>query len=111
MLSNLVPLPKDSILGLAALARADERVHKIDLTVGVYMNEQGICPVMSAVQQAQQSLITRYSSVKTQFTMQTIAAAQSSPLRILACESSNLTSLGSVASPLLSMISAQQVNS
>ena len=57
MLSNLAQLPKDSILGLAALARADDRVHKIDLTVVVYMNERGICPVMSAVQQAQQSLI------------------------------------------------------
>ncbi len=57
MLATLSRLPKDSILGLAALARADERSNKIDLTVGVYMDDNGLCPVMRAVQEAQQQLV------------------------------------------------------
>ena len=57
MLATLSRLPKDSILGLAALARADERSNKIDLTVGVYMDDNGLCPVMRAVQEAQQQLM------------------------------------------------------
>lgn len=57
MLATLSRLPKDSILGLAALARADERPNKIDLTVGVYMDDKGLCPVMRAVQEAQQQWV------------------------------------------------------
>ena len=63
MLATLPRLPKDSILGLAALARADERPHKIDLTVGVYMDDQGLCPVMRAVQEAQHQLVHALSIV------------------------------------------------
>ena len=58
MLANLARLPKDSILGLAALARADQRPNKIDLTVGVYLDENGVCPVMQAVRDAQAELVS-----------------------------------------------------
>ena len=62
MLSNLTRLPKDSILGLAALARADQRPTKIDLTVGVYLDENGVCPVMQAVREAQAELVGEETS-------------------------------------------------
>ena len=57
MLNTLEQLPPDSILGLAAAARADSNPDKVDLTVGIYMDEQGVCPVFEAVQRAQRALV------------------------------------------------------
>lgn len=56
MLHKLETLPADPILGLAAVARADSNPNKVDLTVGIYMDEQGLCPVFEAVKQAQLAL-------------------------------------------------------
>ena len=56
MLDKLERLPADPILGLAATARADPNPDKVDLTVGIYMDEQGVCPVFEAVRQAQLAL-------------------------------------------------------
>lgn len=57
MLDQLEQLPADPILGLAAACRADPNPGKVDLTLGVYMDEQGVCPVFAAVQQAQRTLV------------------------------------------------------
>lgn len=57
MLDQLPLLPADPILGLAAAARADSNPDKVDLTVGIYMDEAGVCPVFEAVQRAQRALI------------------------------------------------------
>ncbi|MEP6388407.1 MAG: amino acid aminotransferase [Halioglobus sp.] len=57
MLDSLERLPPDSILGLAAIARADTNPNKIDLTVGVYMDESGITPVFDAIASAQRTLV------------------------------------------------------
>jgi len=57
MLEALPRLPDDPILGLAAACRADPNPGKVDLTVGIYMDEQGVCPVFDAVRQAQRLLI------------------------------------------------------
>jgi aspartate aminotransferase len=57
MLNTLERLPPDSILGLAAECRADPNPNKVDLTVGVYMDETGVTPVFEAVRQAQQALV------------------------------------------------------
>jgi len=57
MLETLPQVPEDSILGLAAVCRADPNPHKVDLTVGIYMNEEGVCPVFEAVSLAQEALI------------------------------------------------------
>ena len=56
MLDHLQRLPSDPILGLAAECRADPNPHKVDLTIGIYMDEQGVCPVFEAVQRAQRAL-------------------------------------------------------
>ena len=58
MFDSLPVLPPDSILGLAAACRADPSPDKVDLTLGVYMDETGLCPVFEAVQQAQQALVS-----------------------------------------------------
>lgn len=57
MLETLPQVPEDSILGLAAACRADPNPQKVDLTVGIYMNEEGVCPVFDAVSLAQQTLV------------------------------------------------------
>lgn len=57
MLDTLERLPADSILGLSAACRADPNPDKVDLTVGIYMDEQGNCPVFEAVRQAQRALV------------------------------------------------------
>ncbi len=56
MLDKLERLPADPILGLAAIAKADTNPDKVDLTVGIYMDEDGVCPVFKAVQLAQAAL-------------------------------------------------------
>ena len=58
MFDSLPVLPPDSILGLAAACRADPNPDKVDLTLGVYMDETGLCPVFEAVQLAQQALVS-----------------------------------------------------
>lgn len=57
MLDKLERLPADTILGLAAACRADPNPAKVDLTIGIYMDEQGQCPVFEAVRLAQQALV------------------------------------------------------
>lgn len=56
MIEHLQPLPTDPILGLSAACRADVNPDKVDLTVGIYMDEQGVCPVFEAVRQAQREI-------------------------------------------------------
>lgn len=62
MLHALQQLPADPILGLSAACRADPNPHKVDLTIGIYMDEQGLCPVFDAVQQAQRALVAEEAS-------------------------------------------------
>ncbi len=57
MFEELPILPPDSILGLAAACRADPNPDKVDLTIGIYMDEAGVCPVFRAVRAAQHQLI------------------------------------------------------
>ncbi|HAN29594.1 MAG TPA: aromatic amino acid aminotransferase [Haliea salexigens] len=57
MLECLPQVPEDSILGLAAACRADPNPRKVDLTVGIYMNEEGLCPVFDAIRLAQDALV------------------------------------------------------
>jgi aspartate aminotransferase len=47
----------DPILGLMAAYRADARANKIDLGVGVYMNDRGHTPVMASVKEAETQLM------------------------------------------------------
>ncbi len=62
MFQSLQQLPADPILGLSAACRADPNPHKVDLTIGIYMDEQGLCPVFEAVQLAQRAMVTEEST-------------------------------------------------
>ena len=57
MLDSLELLPDDPILGLMAQAAADHNPKKVDLTIGIYMDENGLCPVFEAVSRAQAALV------------------------------------------------------
>lgn len=57
MLQALHQLPIDPILGLSAACRADPNPRKVDLTIGIYMDERGVCPVFDAVKRAQRALV------------------------------------------------------
>lgn len=54
MFNQLQPVPTDPILGLVQEYKADTNPNKVDLTVGVYKNEQGDTPVLAAVKKAEQ---------------------------------------------------------
>ncbi len=56
MLSNLTPTAPDKIIELIAMFKADARLDKIDLGVGVYKDATGNTPVMRAVKAAEQKL-------------------------------------------------------
>jgi aspartate aminotransferase len=57
MFERLKPMAGDPILGLMAAFRADSREQKIDLGVGVYQDDRGRTPVMSAVKKAETRLM------------------------------------------------------
>ena len=59
MLEHLPELPDDPILGLAAECRADPNPKKVDLTVGIYMDESGRCPIFASIARAQEKLIAQ----------------------------------------------------
>lgn len=54
---GIVAAPADPILGLTDIFRADNRPGKINLTVGVYQDEQGKIPVLPSIQQAEKWLV------------------------------------------------------
>ena len=54
---SLTAVRSDSILGLATAFLQDKAAGKIDLTVGVYRDDRGQTPVMSAVAEAERAII------------------------------------------------------
>lgn len=62
MFQSLKALPADPILGLMASYRADSNPRKIDLGIGVYKNEDGDTPVMTAVKKAEDMILNTQTS-------------------------------------------------
>ena len=57
MFEHLPVAPPDSILGLGEAFARDPRPNKINLTVGVYMDEQGRTPILATVKKAEELLV------------------------------------------------------
>ena len=57
MFETLKELPQDAILGIMTLFREDQDPGKIDLSVGVYQDEDGNTPILESVRRAEQQLI------------------------------------------------------
>ena len=62
MFENLKVSEADPILGMMAAFRADEREQKVDLTVGVFQDEQGITPIMAAVAEGERQLVAQQTT-------------------------------------------------
>ena len=62
MFETLKPLPPDAILGIMTLFRADPHPGKIDLSVGVYQDEQGRTPVLASVKRAEKAILEKQDS-------------------------------------------------
>ncbi|EJW98484.1 aromatic-amino-acid aminotransferase, partial [gut metagenome] len=58
--SQLESVPDDSIYGLNTLYQKDPRKEKANLTIGIFLNEEGKLPLMKAVQIAQNRLMDRH---------------------------------------------------
>lgn len=54
---TLKPLPPDAILGIMTLFRADPDPRKIDLSVGVYQDEDGRTPILESVRRAERDVL------------------------------------------------------
>ncbi len=50
--------PSDPIFGIVELFRADQRPDKINLAAGVYMDEQGITPILPSVREAESRILS-----------------------------------------------------
>ncbi len=61
-LRSLTPAPPDPILGLTEAFRADTRPQKANLSVGVYVNEAGVTPVIPSVLEAERLLLEKAGS-------------------------------------------------
>jgi len=62
MLELLSAPPADPLFDLAAAIGADPRPERLDLLVGVYRDQNGVTPVMSAVQEAETRLAAQAGS-------------------------------------------------
>ncbi len=62
MLSSLPQAPPDAILGLGEAFKLDPNPRKINLSVGVYKDEQGNTPILACVKEAERRLLARESS-------------------------------------------------
>lgn len=57
--ATLAPMPDDPILGLVDLFKKDPRAEKVNLGVGVFLNEEGKLPLMACVEEAEKRLLAR----------------------------------------------------
>jgi len=57
MFDNLIMAPADPILGLEEIFNADERINKINLSVGIYKDEHMLTPVLTCVKKAEAQLL------------------------------------------------------
>ena len=62
MFQSLEPLPPDAIIGIMALFRQDTDPRKVDLSVGVYQDENGNTPVLECVRRAEQEILKEQST-------------------------------------------------
>jgi len=60
--TNLDPAPPDAILGLTEAFKRDPRPEKINLGVGVFMDDSGQTPVLTSVRRAEERLLAEEDS-------------------------------------------------
>lgn len=58
MFERVVAAPADPILGLNEAFAADSRAQKVNLGVGVFMNDEGVTPILATVKEAEKRLLS-----------------------------------------------------
>ncbi len=56
LFSGIVSAPADPILGVSEKFKADPRPEKVNLSVGMYLNEEGKTPILNVVKEAEAAL-------------------------------------------------------
>lgn len=59
LFSQLQPRPDDPILGLNEVFQKDERPEKVNLTVGAYLTDAGVMPLLPIVEEATKRVLAR----------------------------------------------------
>lgn len=59
LFSQLQPRPDDPILGLNEVFQKDERPEKVNLTVGAYLTDAGVMPLLPTVEEAARRVLAR----------------------------------------------------
>jgi aromatic-amino-acid transaminase len=59
MFEHVEPYPGDPILALVEVFNADARPHKVNLSIGIYFDEQGRIPVLDPVKRAEAIVVAR----------------------------------------------------
>ena len=59
LFSQLQPRPDDPILGLNEVFQKDERLEKVNLTVGAYLTDAGVMPLLPTVEEAARRVLAR----------------------------------------------------
>lgn len=59
LFERLEMAPPDPILGLNEQFKSDSNPSKVNLTIGIYLNAEGVCPVLSSVKQAEKIMLER----------------------------------------------------
>ena len=59
LFSQLQPWPDDPILGLNEVFQKDERPEKVNLTVGAYLTDAGVMPLLPTVEEAARRVLAR----------------------------------------------------
>lgn len=59
LFSQLQPQPDDPILGLNEVYQKDERPEKVNLTVGAYLTDAGVMPLLPTVEEAARRVLAR----------------------------------------------------
>lgn len=62
MFDSITPAPPDPILGLSEAFNQDDRPEKINLTIGVYRDDEGRTPVLECVKEAERRLLENEST-------------------------------------------------
>src|SRR6478752_978732 len=62
MFDSLPLAPPDAILGIGEAFKNDPNPNKIDLSVGIYKDEQGNTPVLTSVKEAERRLLEKEKS-------------------------------------------------
>lgn len=77
MFQNVDAYAGDPILSLMETFTQDARAHKVNLSIGLYYNEQGVIPQLEAVEKAEARLNARPQSASVYLPMEGLAAYRS----------------------------------